>query len=152
MNALWIWLGIAAALVVIEVLTLELVFIMFAAGAIGGGIAAVAGAGTPLQIVVAAAITAVGLLVVRPIGIRHLKTSSPDTVTNVDALIGKPVRILTAVTATTGTAQINGETWSARVDATSAELPVGARAVVRRIDGAYLILSDVPPSPREPDS
>jgi membrane protein implicated in regulation of membrane protease activity len=148
MSSLWIWIGIAAVLGVIELFTLELIFIMFAAGALGAGVAGALGAGTPVQILVAAAVSAIGLLVVRPIGMRYLKKSSPDTVSNVDALIGKPVRIVETVSAHGGTAQINGETWSARPADPDAEFVSGDAAVVDKIDGAYLIIKSPPDIPR----
>lgn len=146
MSSLWIWLGIAAVCVLVELFTLELVFMMFAAGAVGAGISGALGAGTPVQILVAALISAVGLFVVRPMGMRYLKKSSPETASNVDALIGQPVRVMTVVGNHTGTVQINGETWSARpVEATST-FSVDAPAVVVRVDGAYLII-EAPKSP-----
>ncbi|NQU36709.1 MAG: NfeD family protein [Actinobacteria bacterium] len=148
MSSLWIWIGIAAVLGVIELFTLELIFIMFAAGALGAGVAGALGAGPPLQILVAAAVSAIGLLVVRPIGMRYLKNSSPDSVSNVEALIGQPVRILETVSAKTGTAQINGETWSARPGDPNAEYVVGDAAIVNKIDGAYLIITSPPDIPR----
>lgn len=144
MSSLWIWLGIAAVCGVIELFTLELIFIMFAAGAVGAGISGALGAGTPFQIIVAAAISAIGLFVLRPIGMRYLKKSSPETLSNVDALIGQPVRIIAAVSAHAGTVQINGETWSARPAEPGDEFAVGANAIVDRIDGAYLLIASPP--------
>lgn len=146
MSSLWIWLGIAAICGVIELFTLELIFIMFAAGAIGAGVTGALGAGTPVQIIVAAAISAIGLFLLRPIGMRYLKKSSPETLSNVDALIGQPVRIMAAVSAHAGTVQINGETWSARPAILDAEFVVGDEAIVDRIDGAYLLIT-APVSP-----
>lgn len=148
MNALWVWLGIAALCGVIELLTLEFVFMMFAAGAIVAGISGAFGAGVPLQIVVAAAVSAIGLAFVRPLAMRYLKHSSPESATNVDALIGRPVRIIGTVTTEAGTVQINGETWSARSENPNTEFDVGANAIVERINGAYLIIT----SPNAPSS
>ncbi len=148
MSSLWVWLGIAAACTVVELFTLELVFMMFAAGAIGAGVSGALGAGTPIQILVAAAISAIGLFLIRPIAMRYLKKSSPETASNVDALIGQPVRIMTTVTAHAGTVQINGETWSARPADQTTEIKVGSSATVIRIDGAYLLITPAPTTPQ----
>ena len=51
-SAATIWLIFAAALAVVEALTLGLVCIWFAGGAVGAAIAAMLGAGTVVQIVV----------------------------------------------------------------------------------------------------
>ncbi len=140
MNSLWAWLGIGAVLTVIEVLTLDLVFIMFAAGALAAGLTGLAGANLVVQIVVGAVVTVVGLFVVRPLGIRHLKSARPDSDSNIDAIIGRRCRVLTDVTPDSGTAEINGETWSARVPEGNDSLPAGSTAIIVTVDGAYLIL------------
>ena len=149
MNSLWVWLGIAAVCGIVELFTLELIFIMFAAGSIGAGISGALGAGTPVQILVAAVISAVGLFVVRPIGMRFLKKSTPETLSNVDALIGQPVRIMSTVSEHAGTVSVNGETWSARPHDPRAEFTVGMQAVVDRIDGAYLVITPPPATPTD---
>lgn len=150
MDSLWVWLGIAAVCGIVELFTLELIFIMFAAGSIGAGVSGALGAGTPVQILVAAVISAVGLFVVRPIGMRFIKKSTPETLSNVDALIGQPVRIMSTVSEDAGTVSINGETWSARPRDQHSEFTVGMQAVVDHIDGAYLVIA--PPQSTSSDT
>jgi len=138
--ALWIWLGLAAVCIVIEVLSVQLFFLMVAVGAVAAGIAAALGADTVLQILIAAVISALGIFLVRPVAMRHLQSKNSATATNVDALLGQPVRVTAQVTETTGTAVISGETWSARIEPGQSPIPPGMPAQVQRIDGAYLIL------------
>ncbi|MEI8083287.1 MAG: NfeD family protein [Actinomycetes bacterium] len=146
MAALWIWLAIAAICVVAEVLTVNLIFFMIAAGAAAGAVADVAGLNGPLQIVVAAIVAAAGLLLVRPVLMRRFNPANPASATNVDALIGKLALTAETITDTSGTATINGETWSARVPVATDPIPAGERARIMRIDGVYLVLS---PNPKD---
>lgn len=140
MAALWIWLGLAAVCVVIEVLSVQLFFLMIAVGAVAAGISGALGADLVLQILVAAVMSALLILLVRPVAMRHLQSRNSHSATNVDALLGQPVRVTSNVTQTAGTAVINGETWSARVEPHHDEIGPGTPARVLRIDGAYLIL------------
>ena len=89
MAALWIWLAIAVICVIAEVLTVNLIFFMIAAGAVVGALADVVGVSGPLQILIAAVVAAAGLLLVRPVLMRRFLPANPASATNVDALIGK---------------------------------------------------------------
>lgn len=148
MSAFWIWLLIAAVCVVAEVLTVNLIFFMIAAGAGGGAVAALVGVNTPLQVLIAAAVAAAGLLLVRPLLLRHFNPQGAETATNVDALIGKQAVITHTVSDTSGTATVNGESWSSRVPVGVDPIPTGTRARIVRIEGVYLILTidPVPPT------
>lgn len=138
MSGLWIWLGLAGILVIVEVLTVDLIFFMLAAGCVGGAVAYGLGLGTPLQIVIAAVIAVIGLAFVRPIAMKHLKQRG-HTATNVDALIGKEALVLNTVTATSGLVKVQGEQWSARLVADDgAPVAEGAKVVIESIDGVYL--------------
>lgn len=141
MSALWIWLGLAVVCVVIEVVSVQLFFLMIAVGAAAGGVAAGLGADTPVQILVAAIVSALGIFLVRPFALKHLQSRTDHSATNVDALLGQEVRVTADVTELTGTAVINGETWSARVQTGASPILAGSRAKVQRVDGAYLIIT-----------
>lgn len=84
----WYWWVVAAlALAVVEVTTLDLVFIMLAAGATAGAVASAVGAPLVLQVVVAAVVAVLMLAVVRPVALRHLRQPA-HTRTGVAALEG----------------------------------------------------------------
>jgi len=122
----------------VEALTLDLVFASLAIGAVVGALLAVAGVpllGQGIAAVVAALLT---LFLLRPVGLRLLKTEGTET--NVDALLGKPAVVIERVDARTGRVKIGGEIWSARVRRPESELAAGTDAIVISIDGATAIV------------
>lgn len=142
----WVlWLVIVVAAVVAELLTLSLVFAMIAAGALIGGL------GTwllhwpvALQVVAAAALSALLVFAIRPLLYRALVHGKPRQLTNVDALAGMSARATASFVEGTGMARLaNGETWTARlVDAHErAEVGTGARLTVVAIEGATAVVA-----------
>jgi len=132
------WLIIAIVLGIIEMLTVEFTFLMFAGGALA---AAAAGGFTDsvvIQIAVFAIVSVILLFTVRPWARRHIDQSSPESRTNVDSLPGKIAEALSDVTARGGRVKLDGEVWSARTY--GAPIPEGSIVVVTRIDGAHAIV------------
>src|SRR5437879_4722771 len=87
-NAWAAWLAAACLLGLAELLSLDLVLLMLAGGALVGMLVSLTPAGLPLQII-AAAVTAISmLLLVRPNIVRRLH-SGPELRTGPAALIGK---------------------------------------------------------------
>ncbi|WP_454116363.1 NfeD family protein [Microbacterium aurum] len=85
---MWIaWLVLALLFVIIELLTLEFTFLMLAAGALIGGLGVnLLGGEWWLQVLAAAAVSALLLFTIRPLLLRALHRSSRLHPTNVDAL------------------------------------------------------------------
>ena len=135
---------IAAGLLGVEVLTLNLVFVMIAGGAVAGATVAALDAltplslGVPLQIGVAT-VSAVALLgVVRPVALRH-RLPAPIR-TGVAALEGRQAMVLERVDAHNGRVKLAGEVWSARsYDGVSAFEP-GQSVDVIKIEGATALV------------
>ena len=71
-NAYLIWLGLFIILIVIEILTVGLTTIWFAGGSLAAMLAAVLGAGAPMQIVLFLAVSCVLLIFTRPWAVKHL--------------------------------------------------------------------------------
>ncbi|MFC6450107.1 NfeD family protein [Cellulomonas gelida] len=142
MHWLW-WVGGALALGILEMLSLELVFIMAAGGAVAGGVASAAGAPLWAQIVIAAVTSVLLLVTLRPWLLRHLKKRTPLVETNASALVGRPAVVLATVTADAGRVRLAGEVWSARTTAGSA-LPPGTEVTVDRIEGATAVVVPAP--------
>ena len=142
----WIaWIVIAAVAVVLELVTVNLVFVMVAGGALIGGLGGGAlGLPWELQIVLAAVVSALLLLTLRPPLLRRLARSSESVPMNIEALTGMAARASTVFTRGAGQAKLaNGETWTARLDAeheTDAVAP-GAELVVVAIDGATAVVT-----------
>ncbi len=145
-DHLWVVFGvIAVALAAIEVITLDLVFIMLAAGALAGALAAGI-TGNAVIAIAASVVVALGMLAaVRPVALRHLR-QVPHTKIGVQALIGRKGVVLERVDAHGGRVKIGGETWSARAYDDTAVIEPGKTVDVASIDGAtaYVYESEGP--------
>lgn len=111
---LWMWLGAAGALLVAEMLTVDLLFASLAFSAFMAAIANGLGFEMAAQGLVFGLAAALSLFVLRPIALKHLKKRPADFATNVEALIGAPAVALTEVTVHDGQVKLSGEIWSAR--------------------------------------
>jgi len=138
MDWLW-WIGGALVLGILEMLSLDLVLVMFAGGAFAGGVAAALGAPIGIQILVAALTSVVLLGALRPWLLRRLKKRIPLEETNVAALVGRAAVVVSTVTLEGGRVKLNGEVWSARTNVDEA-IPPGAQVRVDRIDGATAVV------------
>jgi membrane protein implicated in regulation of membrane protease activity len=149
----WIfWLGLILLFVVIEMLTLEFTFLMIAIGSLGGLVAGAFGAPWYIQIVVAAVVSLLLLLTLRPPLLRLLKRGGDPARSNVDALLGLEGLVLDGVTSSAGHVKLsNGDTWTARISTLTEprELQRGERVLVTAIDGATAI---VVPAERAPSA
>jgi len=124
---------------ILEVLSLDFVLIMLAAGALAGAGAAALGAPLIVQAGVAAGVAVVGIFAVRPIALRHLR-SGPAALTGVDALIGQKVAVLEDVTPSAGRVKLSGEIWSAQLEEGWDTLPADSTGTVVEIRGATAII------------
>jgi membrane protein implicated in regulation of membrane protease activity len=145
MSSTWIWLGVAIIAAGLEIFTVDLTFLLIAAGALTAtGLAAV---GAPLwvQVVAGGAVSLAGILFVRPVALRHLRRMPAGIRTGVDALPGATGRALTEVTTDTGRMNLRGEVWSARLDpdVTRVPVPTGTPLIVTRIDGATALVHPI---------
>lgn len=122
----------------VEALTLDLVFASLALGAVVGAIVAALGAPVLAQVIAAVIAAMLTLFVLRPIGMRMLK--SGGAATNVDALIGAAALVTERVDARGGRVKIGGEIWSARSARDDANFQAGTDVVVRSIDGATAVV------------
>ena len=103
------WIGIAILLAAIEAATVDFVFLMFAGGALVGGVAAGAGAPFPLQLVLAGASALLLLFVVRPLIRRQFLDDHTDHHIGAAGLVGRDARVLQAVTDTDGNPNSNAD-------------------------------------------
>ena len=134
-----IWLIGAVALAGAEALSLDLVLIMCAGGAAGGGVAAAVGLPVSAQVAVAI-VTGIALLAfVRPITRRHLMAGESAPM-HTAALVGKQAIVLRTVDARDGRVRLNGSEWSARASDAKQVIPVGTTVNVMRIDGATAVV------------
>ncbi|MFH9069054.1 NfeD family protein [Streptomyces alboflavus] len=135
----FVWLFAAGVLGAAEFLTLTLVFGLLAGAALIVAVVAGLGVGLLGQLVALVLAASAGLLVVRPIALRHM-AQAPLTHEGSDALIGKRAEVMQEVTATHGLIKLSGEEWSARALDESHVIPVGALVDVMEIEGATAIV------------
>ncbi len=130
------WLALSVALGAIELLSLDLVLLMLAGGALVGFLVAVLGGPLALQIALAL-ISAVALLgVIRPNVVRRLH-AGPDLRIGADALIGHRATVLRELAHNNpGRVKIGGEEWSAEPYDEDDRIEPGALVDVVQIKGA----------------
>ncbi|WP_431709295.1 NfeD family protein [Glutamicibacter uratoxydans] len=139
-NAWVIWLAAFLLLAIIEMLSLDLYFIMLGVGSLGGLTVALADGPGWLQVVVFCLLSLAMIFLVRPIAMKHLRRSPEGYRTNIERLIGKDALVLEPVSRVSGSAKIAGEVWTARTDSSQPAMDPGTYAVVSRIDGATAFL------------
>ena len=141
MPAWVIWTIVADALAVGEIFSLSFFLGPIAVAAVLAAVAALAGAGAALQIVVFTLASAASLLLLRPIARRHLHTPAQIR-TGTAALVGERAVVIERVDADGGTVKLKGEVWTARPYDEDDVLEPGARVHVMEIEGATALVSD----------
>ena len=135
---LWMWLAASGVLLVIEIITVDLLFASLAFATLMAALANVLNLSVALQGVTFALAAAISIFILRPIALRNLKKRPANFATNIEALIGAPALSLTEVSENSGQVKLNGETWSAR--SVSGAIPANVSALVVSIEGATAIV------------
>jgi membrane protein implicated in regulation of membrane protease activity len=134
-----IWLIVAMALGIAELLSLTLNLALLAAAAIVATLTAAIGLPWGFQ-VAAFAISAVLLVVfVRPVAMKQLQ-KPPVMRSGTAALVGREALAVTEVTKSAGLVKIGGEEWTARPYDSSLVIPAGATVDVLAIEGATALV------------
>lgn len=139
-NSWVFWLAMFLLLAIIEIVTLDLFFIMLSAGALAALFGGLLGGPFWAQVVIFCVVSLLMILFVRPVALRHLNRGPADLRTNVERLIGETAMTLEAVTDNSGTVKIGGDTWTAR-SSDGSQIPAGQRVQVARIDGATAVVA-----------
>ena len=134
------WLAAMVVFIAAEAMTVSLVSIWFAAGALGAIIVALLGGGLVLQVTVFLMLAVALLLSLRSIVRKHF--TPHVTRTNIDSVIGATGIVVTPVNniAALGQVQIGGVEWSAR-STSGSHIPAGALVRVDRIEGVKVFVS-----------
>ncbi len=135
----WVWLALAGGFLVVEILTMSLIFLSFALAALVGGLGAALWNGSYAQWVGFAAAAVLSLAVLRPLVRKYLFRKSSGSKTGFAALIHEEATTLTEVTTEAGRIRLRSEVWTARCD--NGSIPEGASVTVVRIDGAVAIVT-----------
>lgn len=134
------WLVLLVVLVIVELMTMGLTTIWFAAGALVSTIAAAFGAPLYLQIALFLIVSVLMLVFTRPIAVKYF--NKDREMTNVDSMIGKKGIVTGAIDNLQGCGQVtlNGLEWTARALQEEGKIPEGSVVIVREIRGVKLIV------------
>ncbi len=135
------WLIAMFIFLLIELATISLATVWFAAGAAAAALVATVTNNGYVQFAVFFIVSLATLFLFRPsIAKRFNKKTVP---TNVDSLIGRRVIVTEKVDniAATGTATLNGNEWTARSASDNVTFEAGENATVSEISGVKLILT-----------
>ncbi|MBM0279665.1 NfeD family protein [Micromonospora tarensis] len=137
-----VWIVLGVLLAVAEIFTTTLFLIMFGAGAFAAAGAAALGAPVAVQALVFAVVSALSLVVVRPVIKRHGRTAleSGEQPFGVEAIEGSTALVLERVDAEHGLVKIDGELWSARAYDTTQIYDPGQRVRVIKVRGATALV------------
>ena len=135
-----IWLIITVVLSVIEIFTLGLVTIWFAAGAAIAFFLALFDAPLPVQIGAFLVVSVLVLVLVRPIAARHFNNRIKKT--NIDAYVGRKLIAKTDIDNLKGTGKVDmdGSTWLAVSSVDNIVIPEGSEVKGVEVKGAKLIV------------
>ena len=136
------WLIAMVIFMAAEAMTVSLVSIWFALGALGAIVVALIGGGLALQVTVFLVLAIALLLSLR--SIVRKRFAPRITKTNIDSIIGATGVVITPVNniAALGQIQVNGVEWSAR-STDNSHISAGVLVRVDRIEGVKVYVSPV---------
>ena len=144
MSMTTFWIIAMVVFLVIEAVTVGIVSVWFAIGALFAMVTAMLGANLWVQITVFLIVSAIALYFTRPLVKKFVNNKVEPT--NADMLIGKECRVVETIDnlSGTGAVYVDGKTWTARtVD--EEIIPVGQLVKAERIEGVKLIVSKIAP-------
>lgn len=135
----YIWLGVIILMAVLEAVTTQMVSIWFVIGGVVALISSVCGVSIPAQLILFFAVTAITLVLTRPLVKKALWVKKEDT--NVGRYIGKIGVVTQKVDNQAGEGQVNvsGSIWTAR-SAEGSILMEGTNVKVLAIEGVKFIV------------
>ena len=133
------WLAAFIAFAIGEAITVGLVSVWFAVGALAGLFAAALGAGLWLQITVLLGLSALALALFKPLSGKFLRPKL--SATNADRVIGASALVTETIdnSQAQGQVKVKGQIWSAR-SAQDIVIPAGRDVKVLRIEGVKVIV------------
>jgi membrane protein implicated in regulation of membrane protease activity len=139
-NAWALWLSIAFLLAVAEVLSLDLVLIFLAVGAVAGaGVALAAPHLWWLQIIVALAVSFGMLMVLRPTLMAKVR-NMPGYRSSASKMVGSTGVAVSEISKGGGEIKVDGQSWSARPYSSDLVIEQGTEIEVYEIDGAIAVV------------
>ena len=138
------WLGLATLLAAAELVSLDLILIMLAVGALAGMVSAALGASVVLQVLIASGASVAMLAVVRPSLVARLH-SGPELRLGHGKLVGQQGTVTSRITGLqTGQVKLAGEIWTAAPYDEHDTIEPGAVVEVFEIRGATAYVHPIP--------
>jgi len=139
-HAWAIWLSLALLLAVAEIISLDLVLIMLAVGALAGSAVAVVAPDLWWLQVGAAAGVSVGMLaLLRPTLIDRVR-SMPGYRSSTAKMVGSTGTAVSQIDRSGGEVKVDGQSWSARPYSSDIVIEAGTEVEVYEIDGAIAVV------------
>lgn len=140
MGYYFLWIGLFVAALIVEGLTMQLVSIWFAVGALGALVAAFIGGSLVVQASIFVILSLVLFLATRPL-VQKI-SRSPTVHTNADSVIGMEgiVRERIDTLSGTGRVYVNGLSWAAKADTI---IEKGEKIIVLSMEGVTLTVRPV---------
>lgn len=137
---LFAWLILLIACMIIELATMGLTTIWFAAGALVAAVAAALHAPLIVQVALFLVVSILLLFFTRPIAVKYFNKDRIRT--NVESMIGRQAIVISEINNLEGVGQVTvgGQEWSARSKNEEAQIPVGTVVVVCAVSGVKLIV------------
>lgn len=134
-----IWLILIVAFLAAEALTVGLVSIWFAGGALAALVLALFDVAPLVQLIAFFAVSICLLVFTRKIFVEKLNTGKENT--NIDALIGEVGQVLSTINPMeVGQVKLKGQVWSALADDHLLTIEAGCYVTVKAIEGVKLIV------------
>ena len=133
-----VWLVVAGALLLAEIMTQTLVLGLLSAGAVVAAGAAALGLPLAGDLAVFAAVSALGFILLRPIDRLHRR--QPALLTGTALLEGRTAVVIEAVTEQSGRVRVGGESWAARSLNPATTAAIGESVVISSVDGATVVV------------
>lgn len=142
-NYIFFWLIALVAFLIIEIITLGLTTIWFAAGALISFIAAWLGQPLGVQLVLFFVVSFILLIFTRPVVQKRLNGSRVRT--NVNSMIGKEGKVTELIDNfnETGCIIVDGMEWTARAAEEGKRIQAGRKVVIQEIRGVKAIVNPV---------
>jgi membrane protein implicated in regulation of membrane protease activity len=137
-----LWLIAAGLFGIGEVVSLDLVLLMFAGGALGGMTVALLGGAVVWQLLAFIAVSGILLATARPVAKRHVTDKTPQQLDGVETLIGRTAQVTQPVDSVGGRIRLGADEWSARSQLGGEFFPVGHTVRIMQVDGATAVVGD----------
>jgi membrane protein implicated in regulation of membrane protease activity len=139
-NSWAIWLSLAFLLGIAEIMSLDLVLIMLAVGALAGAVVAVVAPSLWwLQILVASGISIMMLLLLRPTLLAKVR-NMPGYRSSAAKMVGSSGVATSQIDRSGGEIKVDGQSWSARPYSSDLVIEQGTEIEVYEIDGVIEVV------------